>query len=131
MYVSAANLCQNLVLLLLDLLSMYIIPSDTSVTIHRGEVLADFVTLDGCFNILPVDFHEKIVGMNVNLYNNVKKVKGRSNEFVEENSTCDDFNTFISYFDFAQKKLSDVQFVVLKKCLHQYWDIFVTKENLV
>lgn len=100
-YVSAANLCQNLVLLLLDLLSMYIIPSDTSVTIQRGEVLADFVTLDGCFNILPVDFHEKIVGMNVNLYNNVKKVKGRSNEFVEENSTCDDFNTFISYFDFA------------------------------
>lgn len=57
-------------------------PSDTSVTIHRGKVLADFVTLDGSFNILPVDCHEKNVGMNVNLCNNFKKVKSQPNEFV-------------------------------------------------
>lgn len=99
-------------------------PSDTSVTIHRGKVLADFVTLDGSFNILHVDCHEKYVGMNVNLCNNVEKVKSQPNEFVEEKKTCDDFNTFIPYFDFAQKNLSDVQCDMLKKSAY-----FVTKEN--
>lgn len=74
---------------------MYIIFFDIFVIIYRGEVFVDFVILDGCFNILFVDFYEKIVGMNVNFYNNVKKVKGWLNEFVEENSICDDFNMFI------------------------------------
>lgn len=40
-----------------------------------------------------------------------------------------DFNTFISYFDFAQINLFDVQCDMLKKCLYQYWDIFILKEN--
>lgn len=40
-----------------------------------------------------------------------------------------DFNTFISYFDFAQKNLFDVQCDMLKKSLYQYWDIFILKEN--
>lgn len=76
-------------------------PSDTTATIHRGKVLADCFTLDGSFYILPVDCHAKHVGMNVNLCNNVEKVKGQPNEFVEENKTFDDFNTFLLYFDFA------------------------------
>lgn len=41
------------------------------------------------------------MGMNVNLCNNVEKVKGQPNEFVEENNSFDDFNTFLLYFDFA------------------------------
>lgn len=102
-----------------------------SVTKHRGKGRADFVTLDWSFNILPVNCHEKNVGtcMNVNLCNNVEKVKGQPNEFFEENKTCNDFRTFKSYFDFAQKNVSDVQFNMLQKCLYQYWDIFYTKEN--
>lgn len=45
--------------------------------------VADFVILDGSFNILPVDCHEKHVGINVNLCYNVEEVKGQPNEFVE------------------------------------------------
>lgn len=67
--------------------------------------------------------------MNVNLCNNVEKVKGQPNEFFEENKTCNYFRTFKSYFDFAQKNVSDVLFNMLQKCLYQYWDIFDTKEN--
>ncbi|XP_062587193.1 uncharacterized protein LOC134248836 [Saccostrea cucullata] len=62
--------------------------------------------------------------MNVNVCNNVQIVKGQSKE--SENA---EFDTFISYFDFDQENLSDVQCGMLKNCLFKHRDIFVTKEN--